>query len=388
LSAIAAMATVGPLAGVYVDRWNRKRTMMHTETFRAALSAGLFALAWLPRSDLPIGVWLAVIYVVVFLINGAGCFFDPSRQATIADVVTGDADRAQAIGVGQATNATAGLLGPPLAAPLLFVAGFQWALLVNAASFVVSYLAIRSVQVSATPAERAPGSRFRAEFGEGLRFVVHSRLLVGVLALMVVGQLGTGAMNTLDVFFVTRNLHAAPKYFGLLATAEGIGAIIGGLMSGMVVRRIGARTLTCLGAVVGGLFVVLYARQTVLPAGLVLMVLIVVPFTMLSTALMPLVFKATPPQYLGRVGAVLTSANTLSMMASMAVAGFLVSTALRNFHATVIGIRMGPIDLIFTVSGLLIVAAGLVALLALPSDRELDASTEGDTTDSYDPLSA
>ena len=74
---------------------------------------------------------------------------------------------------------------------------------------------------------------------EGLSFFFHSRLLVALVALAVTAQLGTGAMNSLDVFFVTRNLHASPKYYGLLPTATGIGAIIGGLSGGAVVRRPG-----------------------------------------------------------------------------------------------------------------------------------------------------
>jgi len=295
LAEILAMATVGPLAGVFVDRWNRKRTMMRTETFRAMLTTGLFALAFTPRQALPVGVWLGVIYVVVFLINAAGCFFDPSRQATISEVVPGDTERARASGLGQATSATAGLIGPPLAAPLLFIAGFQWSLLVNAVSFVLSYLAIRSVQLPATsPGRQAPAGRYRTEFMDGLRFFAHNRFLVVLLVLAVTAQLGTGAMNALDVFFVTVNLHAAPKYFGFLATAEGIGAIIGGLTAGTVVRRIGARTLTWLALVLGGLLVLLYARQSVLLAGLAVMVSMLVLLTMVNTALMPLIFKATP----------------------------------------------------------------------------------------------
>ena len=191
--------------------------------------------------------------------------------------------------------------------------------------------------------------------------------LVGLLVLIVVAQLGTGAMNALDVFFVTRNLHAAPKYFGFLAVAEGIAAIIGGLTARTMVRWIGAKTLTCLGAIFGGLFVLLYARQTTLAAGLVLIALAIIPFTMLNAAISPLILKVTPPHYLGRVGAVIAPASALSSMVSMAVAGLLASTVLRTFHASVIGIRMGPIDVIFTVSGLLIVVAGLLSFAALPA---------------------
>lgn len=376
LCAVVGTVVVGPLAGVFVDRWNRKRLMMHTETFRAGLSLALFGLACAPSHDLPTSVWLAVIYLVVFLLNGAGTFFDPARMATISEVVTSDADRAQASGVGQATNATAGIVGPPMAAPLLFAAGIQWALLINAATFVVSYVAIRGVQVSGTPAGKQPGSRFGTEFREGLRFFFHNRFVVTLLGLAVTAQLGTGAVNALDVFFVTRNLHASAKYYGFLATAVCVGAVIGGLTSGAVVRRIGARNLTWLGAVIAGGFVVLFARQTVFLAGLLVIGLVGVTTTMLDTGLVPLLYKAIPSQYMGRVMAVFVPVNTLSSILSMALAGLLASTALRSFHATVLGIHMGPFDTIFSASGLLIIVAGLIALLTLPGDRDADLAAD------------
>lgn len=371
MSAVAAAVIVGPLAGVFVDRWDRRRTMMRTESCRAALTLGLFALAWVPRQDLPTGVWLALIYCVVFLLNGAGCFFDPSRMATIGAVVSGDADRAKAAGLGQATAATAAIIGPPLAAPLLFAAGFQWALLMDAASFMVSYVAIRSVRVSGAPAQMSPGGRLRSEFKDGLRFFVGSRVLVALLGLAVTAQLGTGALSALDVFFVTRNLHAPGKYYGFLATAAGAGAVIGGLTAGAVVRRTGAKTLTWLALVISGLLVLLYARQTTLPAGLILLGLVLIPLTMLNAALVPLLLKEIPPQYMGRAMAVFQPVNMLSSMLSMALAGLLASTVLRSFRATVVGISMGPIDTIYTVCGVLIIAAGLAALPVLPSDRDV-----------------
>jgi MFS family permease len=55
--------------------------------------------------------------------NVAGQFYGPARLAVIGDVVEGTVDRTRAIGIGQATAATAAIIGPPLAAPLLFTVG-------------------------------------------------------------------------------------------------------------------------------------------------------------------------------------------------------------------------------------------------------------------------
>ena len=61
VAAAAAVGLVGPVAGVFVDRWNRKSTMMRTEAVRAAMVAGLTGLSFVPVRDLPIGLWLVVV---------------------------------------------------------------------------------------------------------------------------------------------------------------------------------------------------------------------------------------------------------------------------------------------------------------------------------------
>ena len=62
MAAGAAVALVGPVAGVFVDRWNRKSTMLRTEAIRAAMVAGLTGLSFVPIRDFPAGLWLAAVY--------------------------------------------------------------------------------------------------------------------------------------------------------------------------------------------------------------------------------------------------------------------------------------------------------------------------------------
>ena len=376
LAAGAAVLVVGPLAGVFVDRWHRKLLMLRTEVIRAVLVAVLAVLAFLPQRALPIGAWLTVIYVIVFLVNAAGQFFSPARLAILGEIVPGDVDRARAAGIEQSTQAVAAIIGPPLAAPLLFTVGVQWALVANAASYLVSYLAIRSIRAASSTAAAAPaGERgsYRREFAAGLRFYAGSRLLLGLLVLGVVAQLGTGALNTLSVFFLTGNLHTPARLFGLLSTAFGIGAVVGGLCSGRVVRWIGARNLLWVSAVLAGVVVLLYARQTAFAAALALFGLLALIVTLLNTAITPLLLKAVPPEFLGRVVAVFMPANSLSQMLSMAVAGWLASSALRGVHGTALGVHVGPLDTIFSAAALLMIASGLLVMLVLPREPAVEA---------------
>jgi MFS family permease len=204
------------------------------------------------------------------------------------------------------------------------------------------------------------------EFGEGLRFFARSRYLVALLTVAGIITMGAGALNGLDIFFVTDNLHADPHLYGFLAMAEGAGAIAGALCAGWVARRIGARRATWLPLLIGGLVVVLYARQTVFWSALLCIVAVAVPVAVLNVAIGPLVMDAAPADMLGRVMAVFNPIQMVMLIASTAVASRLASTVMVNFHADFAGVHMGRIGTIFTVSGLLIVRGGLYGALALP----------------------
>lgn len=374
LSVGVAVILVGPIAGVFVDRWDRRGTMLRTEVVRGALTLGLAVLSFLPTDVLPTSLWLVVVYCIVFALNASGQFFGPARFATIGAIVEGDADRARAAGIGQATQATASIIGPPLAAPLLFTVGVQWALLVNAASYVVSYFAIRSVQVNVAPRQRdSEKSSLRREFVDGLRFFRGNRLLVVVLTITVITQCGTGAVNALDVFFVSENLHASSKLYGVMSMAFGIGAIAGALSAGRVVKWFGARTTTWLMLLVTGVLFFAYGRQQNFWGGIVLLVSFSIPVTVLNTAMSPLLFKATPQEYLGRMLAVFNPINQLASMLSVVAAGWLASTALRDFHGDFGGVHLGRIDTIFGVAAVLIVASGGIGYFFLPHDESAEA---------------
>src|ERR1700729_1153766 len=181
IAAAAAFALVGPIAGVFVDRWNRKSTMMRTEVIRAAMVAGLIGLSFVPVRDLPVGFWLAAVYLVVFVLNAAGQFFSLARFATTGDVVHGEKDRMRAVGLGEVTTSAAAIIGPPIAAPLLFTVGLRWALAANAASYVVPSRPPPSRGLPPGPGPPGSGGAGRtslhAEFSVGLRLFARNRFL-------------------------------------------------------------------------------------------------------------------------------------------------------------------------------------------------------------------
>ena len=339
--------------------------MLVSEVCRAVLCCLLLPLAW-PSVAGHLGrpAELTLIYLVIFALNAFGSFANPARFTLLFSVV-GEADQAQASGMTMASQSLAGIIGPPIAAPLLFVFGEQWALVINAVSYLVSFAAIRLVSFPASavePAAGQPPASFMTDFRAGIRFFATSRTLIAIVIGVVVATLGTGMINSLNVFFVTDNLHVAAKWYGTLGVADGIGGILGAVATGIVVAKIAPRRVFWIGLATTGVLFVAYSRMTVLIAAIVLLVLIGVVVGTLNGSIQPLVLGSVPQEMLGRVVAVMMPLQQVANVISMALAGILASTALHGLHASFAGMTFGPYDTLFSLAGLLFVVGGLASI--------------------------
>jgi MFS family permease len=361
---------VAPAAGVYVDRWDKRRTMLVNDLVRAPLVAVLAVVVAIGPDVVPVPVSLALAYAVVLLSTASSQFFRPAYFTLIADVVSGDADRARATAMLQASGTTAAIVGPPLAAPLLFTVGAQWALWIDAASFLVSFAAIRLIRVDPTvtdePPETGPGGMW-VQLVTGLRFVAGNRVVSALAVAVVVATLGTGALNTLDVFFVTENLQVSAHWYGTLGMAEGAGALLGALTAGWLCARYADVRVFVGGMLAAGLLVVAYSRAQSLWPAVVLLGLVGLPLGWVNTAIGPMLYREVPRALLGRVISVVNPIQQLASMFSALLSGWLVSDLMRGLDVSLGSVRLRPIDTVFAACGLLYLVAGLAARVVLPS---------------------
>lgn len=334
MAAALPIFLIGPIAGVFVDRWDRRRLMLATDALRAAVIALLLVI---PASGtaLPVGVRLGLVYAAVALCAGASQFFNPARLTIVAATIP-RADRSRAFGLSQATGSAAGILGPPLAAPLLFDAGVQWALVVNSFSFVLSFFLVRALRVTPDPSQsaRRPTS-FAADFREGITFFVRSRALMAMLGSTCVYTVGVGALNVLDVFFVTDNLHAAASWLGTVGAFFAVGALAGALLFGAIAGKVSDTRIYWLCLVATGTLVIVYSRLTTVPAALVVIALLGLPVGAVNAVIGPLLLSITPERLIGRVVTVIGPVQQLTSLGAMALAGVLTSTVLRGFDVSV-----------------------------------------------------
>jgi Na+/melibiose symporter-like transporter len=326
-----------------------------------ALITGAVALPGLSTAHLSGRAQLAAVYAVVFLAGICAQFFAPARLAIIQEIVP-ETTRARASGLSQATSSLAAIVGPMAAAPLYFVSGPGLALALDAVSFLCSFAAIAAIRGSwSVRAGNKTGTSYRQDLLEGLRFFAASPTLRAVLVTTCLVMLGGGCMNALDIFFLQQNLHTSTHFYGLLSGAGGCGLLVGAVLAAVYGDRLGVTRVFWLGITALGLLVLIYARLTSLGPAMVLLFVLDLPNAAVNVVLGPMIMKATPARYLGRVAAVFHPAIALASLLSAGAAGYLASTVLHGVHFSCLGMRWSDIDLLFTGTGLLILAGGLYA---------------------------
>jgi MFS family permease len=210
-----APALLGPLAGTVVDRFDLRRVMVGCELAQALLVA-LTAL-WLPA--LPMLLFLVALRAVVAQV------FQPASRAVVPALVRADdlAGANAAIGFGTNVGEAVGPLAAALVIPML---GIRGALLVDAASFLVSAAMLAAMRVTRQREFAMPASLLH-DVRAGLSYVWRSRTVRAI----TVGYFGVVAFNGVDdvalVFLGTETLNGGPAAVSLLLAGVGIGLFVG-----------------------------------------------------------------------------------------------------------------------------------------------------------------
>jgi MFS family permease len=367
LAALLPTLLFGSLAGVFVDRWVKRTTMLRMDAARALLIAALLPFTGiLPLfSEIPVAFKLSLIYLVVFLASICSQFFNPSSFALIGDIVP-DAHRARATGLEQAMSGLAYIVAPLIAVPVFISMGAQAAILLNAFSFAASFLAILAVRapVLASSGEDQKAN-FLREYLEGLAFILKNKVLLVVVVGAFLAVVPEGALNSLGIFFYQRNLHAPLDLYGLVGSAAGVGGIVGALLAALFAQKLGVRRVFSGALLLAGCVMLVYARTTSLPIALACIFLTDLLIAAVNVAVGPIVLSIAPKEMIGRIAATATSTLSLASLLSISVLSALASTILSNVHATVSGFVFSTYDLIFVLTGLIAIFGGIFAVSRL-----------------------
>lgn len=219
------VAVVGPLAGVVVDRVDRRRLMITTDVLRGGL------ILWLLVIRTADQVWIA--YVVMALTVGAQAFFEPARTATIPNITSAD-ELLPANALASATWAAMLAIGASVGGIVTAIAGRNVAFGLNAVSFFCSAFFIGRTRYDSTPAAAARPAGLAAMTGitdlvEGLRYVRRESHVAALMCVKAGWGLAGGVLLLLTVFGqrVFPLAGGAAAGIGVLYAARGVGAGLG-----------------------------------------------------------------------------------------------------------------------------------------------------------------
>jgi MFS family permease len=288
-------------AGAFVDRWNRRRTMLACEVGRA------FALGSVAVAIVAGVVSVPQLVVVAFIEGSLFVFFDLCEGAALPRIVPAQQLPA-AIAQNQARTQGADILGQPLGG-LLFGLGRAVPFAADALSYVVSLLALLTIRSPlqeprpTAPDPTAPPPNLRAEIAEGLG-VVWGQPFLRVATAIVAGQ--NFAWNALALVLIVRaqDLGAGPALIGIMFAFFGVGALIGAIVAPWVHARVATRTLTI---AVAWLWVAEFVALAVLPNVIALGVAAGIGSIggpIFNVAFGDVIYRVTPDRLLGRVRSV------------------------------------------------------------------------------------
>lgn len=280
---IIPVFVIGPVAGVYVDRWDRKKVMVISDFLR-----GLLVLL------IPVFVWLKMmplVYVLVFLMFSATRFFLPSKLAFIPDIVSKEKLLA-ANSLSNTTRMIATVMGFALAGFIVKWIGYMAGFYLDSLSFFISGALIASIsppkklkaevkedlEITKKIIEVSIRRNVWQELVEGFGYMFKKSRMKIVTSTLFLVMAGAGSVFCVIIVFVQQSFGSVTEHLGVLGVFLGVGLFLGTLLYGKFgqtisrVRTIFASVTAC-GLSVGLFALYVNAQPLLLIAGVIALVI-------------------------------------------------------------------------------------------------------------------
>jgi MFS family permease len=330
---------VGPVAGVFVDRWPLKSTLVSSDLIRA-----VFALMLLFSTS------MLQVYFVLAALSCVSAFFGPAQQVTIRTHVPAHG-LISANALMQIAFMGSRIVGPATAGAIASTFGPKVCYALDTLSFVGSAALIGSVAIArpaATPASSESSSnRIQAiwwDMREGMSFIFHHAAVFFVVLAMAAGLFTIGCFGPLIAIYVRDTLHGSAQLFGFVSGLIGVGLLVGTQVMRKLAPKITEDTLVLSGLAGIGAGVFLLGALPFAAATLFAAFTIGFTFSAIMVPAQTLLQRETPHAMIGRV-----SSTNISVA----------------FFAQIIGLMLsGVFADLFGVRAVFFICAGLAMALA------------------------
>jgi len=336
LASFVPPVLLGSLAGVFVDRWDRRTTMIVTNVLNAVVLLPLLAV----RDES--AIW--IVYGVVLAQSCLQQFFSPAEQSLVPVLVDSE-QLVTANALNSQIRDLARLIGAALGGVLAALGGLTLLALADAGTFLIAVVLIAAMRHrrtspspspspspehdEATAAQEAEGAirRLRAEWTEGLLLCVAGRAMRLLFVFCLITGVGEGIMSTLFAPFVSSVLGGDGRAYGLIVSSQAIGGIAGGLIAAAIGSRLPAATMWGIGAFCFGmvdltLFCYPLISDSLIPA-FACMMIVGVPGAFTVAGLMTVLQNLTVDGTRGRIFGAITATESVAVLVGIVSAGLL-----------------------------------------------------------------
>lgn len=252
---------IGPLAGVYVDRWDRRRTMYICDSLRSLLVLTIPLFLFKAKSLVP-------IYLIIFIVFAIGRFFVPAKLSIIPDLVD-KKDLLMANSLVNTTGMIAAVLGFGVSGVLVEWLGAKSGFYLDSLSFFISALLIFFIakktiimmsfrKVSQDIVEVIKKSVFQ-ELKEGIFYFIKKKDIRFTAGVIFILWSALGAVYVVLIVFVQKTLQSVTKDLGLLVMFLGMGLFLGSLFYGRFGQRLSQYKIIFASLFISGMMLVIFA---------------------------------------------------------------------------------------------------------------------------------
>ncbi|MDD5477500.1 MAG: MFS transporter [Candidatus Omnitrophica bacterium] len=252
---------IGPLAGVYVDRWDRRKTMYICDFLRSLLVLAIPLFLFYAKN-------LTLIYLLIFIAFSIGRFFVPAKLSIIPDLVD-NKDLLVANTLINTSGMIAAVLGFGISGVLVEKLGAKSGFYLNSLTFLVSaaFIFLISKKFTAAPSFEEVGKEIVEvirksvfqEIKEGILYFIHTKDIRFTAAIIFALWSALGSVYVVIIVFVQKTLHSATKDLGLLVMFLGIGLFLGSLVYGKFGQRISHYKIIFVSLVLSGIMLTIFA---------------------------------------------------------------------------------------------------------------------------------
>jgi MFS family permease len=346
------------LAGVFIDRWDRRRTLIVVNVGQALL----LPLLLLVRS--PDQLWL--LYIVAFAQATLATFLQPAERALVPTLIKSD-QLLTANGLLAMNWELTRLFAPPLGGLMMGVLGIGSTVLLDSVSFLLAGSLIAAIAAQPGAAEARPVAGEQAaslatiwrDLVNGLRLAWNDRLIRALMIIGSVAMVSEGIGNVLGFPWLKEALGGGAVERGWLTSAQAVGGLAGGLVIGRLSRRVSPTTLIAASGLLLGTTTLALINITAfpiapslyMPLALVLKTMQGIPIIGFFVSLDTLLQQASPDRYRGRIF------GAYGMLCALAMLIGQLAASLLSTHFGIVPIYSGV--------GYMFAAAGLLALVLL-----------------------